>query len=130
MSFHVIPPPKDEKLLAEVGKELVQAAFNLGVPIQPEGFLYAWVGGVRAVVERNAEGKIITLAMMQVGKLWTENRLTGTVLILEGASREPMIEYLKSLCAMMGATEMFVQNKLYEQRAKHREYTVIGHEIG
>lgn len=130
MSFHVVPPPKEEKALAETGKELVQAAFNLGANIQPEGFLYAWVGGTRAIVERDESGKIITLAMMQVGKRWVENDLTGTVLILEGANQEPMVEFLKSICAAMGASQMFVQNKLYQQRAKHREYTVIGHEIG
>jgi hypothetical protein len=130
MTYHVVPPPKDEKLLAEVGKELVQAAFNLGANIQPEGFLFAWVGGTRAIVERDPAGKIITLAMMQVGKRWVENDLTGTVLILEGANQDAMVEFLKSICAAMGASHMFVQNKLYTQKAKHREYTVIGHEIG
>lgn len=128
MSFLVVQPPKDEQEFAALGKELVEAGRKLGMHLEAEGFLYSWIGGTRVVIERDTSGEIVTMGLVSLGKRWTHNDTTATVLLLEG-NREPMLEFIKQISAALGATELFVQNPLPVQKLKHREYTVIGYEL-
>lgn len=128
MSFNVVPPPKDETEFAETGKQLVEAGRALGMQLEAEGFLFSWIGGTRVLIERAESGEIVSMALVTIGKRWTHNDTTATVLLMEG-NREPMLEFVKQIAAALGATELFVQNPLPVQRLKHREYTVIGYEL-
>ena len=127
MPFRVVQPPTNQEEFAELGKRLFAAAQALGIPLDPEGFLYSWVNGTRVVVEEVGD-EIRGFAMLAAGKRWTHNDTTATVLLMEG-NREPMLEFVKQIAAALGATELFVQNPLPVQRLKHREYTVIGYEL-
>ena len=128
MSFNVVQPPKDETEFAELGKQLVEAGRALGMQLEAEGFLFSWIGGTRVLVEKTEAGEIVSMALVTIGKRWTHNDTTATVLRMEG-NREPMLEFVKQIASALGATELFVQNPLPVQRLKHREYTVIGYEL-
>lgn len=128
MSFHVVQPPKDEAAFAAAGKEIIEASRRLGMRLDTEGFLFSWTAGTRVVVERDSSGQIVSMALVTMGKRWTHDDTTATVLHLEG-NREPMLEFVKQISAALGATELFVQNPLPVQKEKHREYTVIGYEL-
>lgn len=128
MSFNVVPPPKDETEFAELGKQLVEAGRALGMQLEAEGFLFSWIGGTRVLVEKTETGEIVSMALVTIGKRWTHNDTTATVLLMEG-NREPMLEFVKQIASALGATELFVQNPLPVQRLKHREYTVIGYQL-
>lgn len=128
MSFNVVQPPKDETEFAELGKQLVEAGRALGMQLEAEGFLFSWIGGTRVLVEKTETGEIVSMALVTIGKRWTHNDTTATVLLMEG-NREPMLEFVKQIASALGATELFVQNPLPVQRLKHREYTVIGYQL-
>lgn len=128
MSFVVVQPPKDETEFAELGKRLVEAGRALGMQLEAEGFLFSWIGGTRVLVEKTEAGEIVSMALVTIGKRWTHNDTTATVLLMEG-NREQMLEFVKQIASALGATELFVQNPLPVQRLKHREYTVIGYEL-
>lgn len=128
MSFFVVQPPKGEVEMTATAKELLSAAAELGIQLDVKGFMFAWVNGTRPIIERDAANKIISMALMAVGKRWTHDDMTATVLRLEG-NREPMIEFMQQIASAMGATELFVQEPLPVQHLKHREYTVIGYEL-
>lgn len=128
MSFVVVQPPKDETEFAELGKQLVEAGRALGMQLEAEGFLFSWIGGTRVLVEKTEAGEIVSMALVTIGKRWTHNDTTATVLLMEG-NREQMLEFVKQIASALGATELFVQNPLPVQRLKHREYTVIGYEL-
>lgn len=131
MSFHVVAPPTAEAEFAEVGKELVQASVELGMHLDPQGFLYAWASGLRVVIERDDESKkIVALAFVTLGKRWTDQDTTGTVLLMATSrEREPMLEFIKQICAALGASTLFVENPLAVQKLKHREHTIIAYEL-
>lgn len=128
MSFVVVQPPKDETEFAELGKQLVEAGRALGMQLEAEGFLFSWIGGTRVLVEKTEAGEIVSMALVTIGKRWTHNDTTATVLLMEG-NREQMLEFVKQIASALGATELFVQNPLPVQRLKHREYTVIGYQL-
>lgn len=128
MSFTVVQPPKDENEFAELGKQLVEAGRALGMQLEAEGFLFAWIGGTRVLIEKTEAGEIVSMALVTIGKRWTHNDTTATVLLMEG-NREPMLEFVKQIASALGATELFVQNPLPTQHWKHKEYTVIGYQL-
>lgn len=128
MTYQVIQPPKDETVLAETGKEIVQAGRALGMHLDAEGFLYAWVQGLRVIVERNEANAIVSMAMLTVGKRWTNQDVTGSILAIAG-DREPLIEFIKQVCASHGASTLFVEQPFPVQKAKHKEITVMAYEL-
>ena len=66
MPFRVIQPPSDQEQFTAEGKRLFAAAIGLGIPLEPEGFLYSWVNGTRVLVEETAEGEIIGFLLLTV----------------------------------------------------------------
>lgn len=130
MAFKVIQPPTDEPRLAEEGKKLVQAAKELGIMLNVEGFLFSWLSGTRVVVEET-DGKINAFALVAVGQRWTHNDSTASVLVME-SDRDPadLIEFIKQICAALGATELFIQSRAVERSQNVNRYTVTGYLLG
>jgi hypothetical protein len=108
MPFTVIQPPADETKFAEVGRELFEAAARLGIKLHREGFLMAWVNGTRALIERDATGAIVSMALMSVGHRWFPDDFTATVLASEG-NTEAMLEFAKTIATALGAATLFYE---------------------
>jgi hypothetical protein len=128
MTFHVVQPPKDEAAFVPLGKELLEASRAFGLTLDAEQFLYQWASGTRVLVERNAERRIVSMAIVAMGKRWTHSDTTATVLHLEG-NKEELLEFVKQIATGFGATELFVQSPLPVQKQGYREYTVRGYEL-
>jgi hypothetical protein len=107
--YQVLQPVTDENSFAERGKEIVAAALELGMSIDTQGFLLAWVNGTRVLVERDAAGKIIALAFVAVGRRWIKDDFTATILELRGHDQPAMLEFIKQIAAALGATSLFFQ---------------------
>lgn len=116
MTFSVVQPPKDEAKFAEVGKELFEASSRLGMTIEVEGFLHAWVAGTRVVVDRDDSGQITTLAMIAVGKRWVDNEHKATVLLWSG-DREKLIAFVRQIGGMMGLSSVLIEEPGSEEVA-------------
>lgn len=124
MTFSVVQPPKDENQFAEVGKELYEAGKALGINLDAEGFLYAWAQGTRVIVRRDATNTIVGFALVTVGQRWLHSDFTASVLAIRG-EREPMVEFIKTICNALGATSIFIEDEgLVEDTPTHRRYTV------
>lgn len=109
MPFQVVQPPADQSRLAEAGKEVFVAAQRVGLNLDAEGFLHAWITGVRVLVERDQAGEIVTLCLMALGKRWTNQDFTASILELRGNDHDGMLEFAKQIAAAMGASSMFHQ---------------------
>lgn len=107
MSFQVIQPPSEEKALAEVGLEIVKAAATMGLNFDVQGFITAWVSGTRVLVERNTEGSIATLCLLALGKTWTRQDYTATILELSGGNTDGMFEFARNIAAALGVTSLY-----------------------
>lgn len=130
MPFRVVQPPADQTQFTELGKRLYSAAQSLGVPLDPEGFLYSWVNGTRVVVEEVGD-EIVGFAMLAAGKRWTHNDTTATVLVIESkGDHDGLLEFLKQIASALGGTELFVQNKAVKRVGDENHYLVIGHLLG
>lgn len=110
MSLSVIQPPGDEAKFAEVGKELYAAAKALGMNIDVEGFLHAWVSGLRVVIERDDDTKEITgMVLLQGGLQWNQNRHTASVMEIRGRNVDNLVEFTKQVASAMGAQSLFIE---------------------
>lgn len=131
--FQVLTPPKnnDEKM-AETAKEVLKAAIDLGgEPMDVEGFLFAWVGGTRVVVQRDDSTQAITgVCIFQAGKRWTENATTAHVLRIDG-NREDLLVFVTTLCQAIGATKLYVpEDGFVEQPDGTRIHIVREYPVG
>lgn len=107
MPFVAIQPPADEARLAEVGKEIYEAANRMGLDMDIEGFIHAWLTGLRVLAERSAGGAITGLCLMALGKKWTRQDYTASILELRGEDHDAMLEFAKQIASAMGATSLF-----------------------
>ncbi len=123
MPFTVIQPPADETKFAEVGRELFEAATRLGIKLNFEGFLMAWVNGTRALIERDASGTIVSVALMSVGHRWVPDDFTASILASEGNTKT-MLEFAKTIATALGAAVLFFEVEAQE-RDGYSEHTVI-----
>lgn len=110
MSLSVIQPPADEAKFAEVGKELFAAGQKLGMSLEVEGFLRAWVSGMRVVIERDDNTKqIIGMVLLQGGMQWNKNRHTASVMEIRGQNIDNLVEFSKQVASAMGAQSLFIE---------------------
>lgn len=127
MPFFVIQPPKDEQEYADTGKEIYEASKVLGMDLDPEGFLFSWTAGTRVAVERDGSGKIISMALVTVGRRWIRQDTTATVLEIRG-NREAMFEYVKQIASALGASSLFIEEEQVNTvNPKLKQYTVSEH---
>lgn len=102
-NIKVIAPPSTDEGLHFEGKRIVDAAKNLGVALDPEGFLYSWVGGTRVIVVENEAKEITSMALMAVGKRWTDTDAVATILRVDGPETEMLINFCATLATGLGA---------------------------
>lgn len=124
MPFTVIQPPADETKFAEVGRELFDAAGKLGIKLNFEGFLMAWVNGTRALVERVPAGEIVGLALMSVGHRWVPEGFTATILAMEG-NVDSMLEFAKTIAAALGASALFYEASEVIDQGNQQLHTIV-----
>ena len=124
MPFTVIQPPADETKFAEVGRELFEAAGKLGIKLNFEGFLMAWVNGTRALVERAPTGEIVGLALMSVGHRWVPEGFTATILAMEG-NVETMLEFAKTIATALGASSLFYEAAEVVDQGGQQLHTIV-----
>lgn len=110
MKLEVISPPGDEKLLAEIGAALVNEAKDLGLNMDYEGFLMAWIGtGVRVIVARESDGSVKGILLLAIGQRWLHNDFSSSVLAINGVYKEEMLEFAVNMAKAIGATKMYVE---------------------
>lgn len=106
--FKVLQPPADEKTFAELGQKIIAASIKLDMKLDTEGFLMAWLNGTRVVVETQGD-EITGIALIAIGKRWVQNDFTATLLALESDNKEPLLDFVKQICAVLGVTSLFHQ---------------------
>lgn len=148
MGFHVIPPPSQVQTLmsqgktvseavdicgsnmAEVGKPIWTAAQKLGMSLDVPGFLYSWLSGTRVLVEKDDKDNIVTLAFMTVGRKWTVDDSSATILELQGKSPEDMLEFAKQIAAALGARVLYHEDHINVREDEVLEHIVLEYRIG
>lgn len=148
MSFHVIAPPSDIKVMidngktideavehaganiAEIAKPVWLAAKKLGLTLDVPGFLYAWIGGTRVLVEKDDKGEIATVAFMTVGRKWTANDNSATVLELAGRDPQGMLEFAKQIAAALGARVLYHEDHRNQRPDGIVEHVVLEYRVG
>lgn len=104
----LIAPKNDEQKLADMGKEIVEAANRLGSPVQVEGFIMAWLSQVKVVVERDVTGKIVSLAFFTGGPRWIDAEVAVHILRNDG-NFELLMQTIMTVAKGMGAEYVYYQ---------------------
>lgn len=117
MGYEIVNKPDDEQTAIEVAKELVNAAVELEMNIDVHGFVYAWAGGTKVVIERNSEDKIVSMGFLAGGDRWTDNDTTAHVLKMAG-DRKGLLEFFKVICKAIGAKSLFYQEDVPLEETK------------
>lgn len=123
MTFEVMLPPEDADNLTSDAVEVIQAAIDLGLDVEPEGFLYSWVSGDRLVVQRDSERKIVGIAMFTMGKRWTHSDMKAHVLLLLG-DKEALLEYVVNMARALGISGVFYEDSMIDESAEYRDFLV------
>lgn len=128
MSYEVIQPPTSEQSLAKLGEEVLLAAKELGRPMDVEGFLQAWLSGLRVIAERNAENKITGLALLAVGRRWLFQDVAATVVWKKAKDDAALLNYIKMLASALGAVNLYVEtDKPLEETDSFTRYEIVQH---
>lgn len=107
--LEVLQPPEDEKELAEVGKQIVEAAFRLGgIKIEPQGLLFSWLSGTRIAVKRDDNDVITSIGFMAVGERWLPADHAASILLMLG-DRDVMLQFLTTIANAMGAQHLYYE---------------------
>jgi hypothetical protein len=108
----VMPSP-DEKTSQERLRLLMQAAADMRVEVDPQGYAMSWLSdNSRAFVARDAEGKTVAFAHLAFGRPYHHAEFSSTVMILstqDTVVRQQMLEYLRNVSQMLGATVMLFE---------------------
>lgn len=131
MSFHVIPFPKtSDQDLADAAKEILMFAREHGVRMEPEGFMTGWATGCRVLVERDADKKIITLAIAAIGPRWVRGEISASILLLLGENHKPMIDFIITITQGSGGCAVYHvdQTPVFEDD-KIRQCTVTEYKL-
>ena len=131
MSYQVVAPPSTQEALTEVGKELIEAGRALGMDFDIEGFLLAWVNGMRVVVERT-DGAITSMAFVQTGKQWVRNKVTARVMEMRYPTmqkRDELLEFIKQIAIAVGAVSLYVDFEANDTSPDRTIYTVIEYKL-
>lgn len=127
MPFAVLQPPKDEAQFAELGKEIYQAAKKLGLNMDAEGFLLAWVGGTRVFVERAADGQIVGLGLVALGKRWVQSDFTASALFFSGTDQ--LMDFILQICHALGATSLFKETGMLTRGQKQSTFEITEYHL-
>lgn len=109
MPFKVIPPPANEKDFQEVGQRIIELTYKLGRPIDVEGFLHAWIGGIRVIIEMDNDGKDIGIAYAAMGERWLYMDRTVSILYQNIKDKAGFMAFIESVSAAMGASKLIIE---------------------
>lgn len=123
MTFEVLTPPDDVENLTKATVEVIKAAIDMGLDVEPEGFIYSWASGSRLVVKRDESGKIVGIAMFTIGRRWTHSDMKAHILILLG-DKEALVGYVVNLAKAVGASGVFYEDSTMAETTTHRDYLV------
>lgn len=117
-------PPKDQEKFNALGMELIMSGKELGINLDPEGFMLAWMGGVRVLIERNDEGKIISMLLLAAGERWTHSDVKATILANEG-NQDKMFEFAKTIAIAAGAETLIYEELIPLEKTEEYTRTVV-----
>lgn len=107
--MEVIKPPKDEQKFAEVSKWIINGAIELGIDIDPEGFLYSWVDGTRVIVDLEGPDKIVGMVLMRAGLRWVDSTHKATILRIKGRDEGRLMEFAITIAKAVGSSGLIYE---------------------
>ena len=110
MRLETIAPPGSEEAVAEQGAELVRAGKALGLDLEYQGFLMAWIGtGVRVFVARGEDKAIEGMLLLAIGERWVSNDFSSSVLALAGEHQEELLGFAINVAKAIVATKLYYE---------------------
>lgn len=101
-----LKPPKDEKQLIELAFEIIIASESLGIHLDKDNFINAWVNGIRVIADVDKEqDKITSIAFVAHGPRWFDPTPTATILTMAG-DIEKLVAYIRDMCSILGVESL------------------------
>lgn len=123
MPFKVIPPPANDKDFQEVGQRIIELTHKTGRPVDVEGFLHAWISGIRVIIETDSDGKDIGLAYAAMGDRWLYMDRTVSILYQNVKDKAGFMSFVESIATAMGASKLIIEAD--EPERKLEKETVV-----
>jgi hypothetical protein len=103
----VVQPSREEAAVKEQALELLRAAAAVDLPLDPGGFVTAWLGdNVRVAVARD-DGAPVGMGIMAFGRRWFDDEFSASITVLAGPARGDVLKYLWDAARMLGATRLY-----------------------
>ena len=102
-----ILPSKNKEDIEAAVKKIFAAVKALGIEVDPDGFVRAWLSDSTRVVVAFDGDTPTGLATMAYGRRYHDHRFTASVIFAHGPARNEMLLYMKDMAVVLGA-EMFI----------------------
>ena len=118
-------PTQDAEAAKAALTKLLQAAADVGVALDPQGFAQFWVTDSARVVVAYEGEKATGLGMFTFGRRFFDGDLSASVLLAEGADRVAVLQHIRNVAEVLGATKIFYEgDELGGETAEMRVVTV------
>lgn len=102
-----IIPPRTEEAAREAIKRLLQAAADMNVALDPQGFTLSWMADNSRTFIAEDGDKVCAFAHMVFGRRYHEAMFSASLIILAARDqevRDAMLEFTRDAARMLGAT--------------------------
>ena len=124
MPFIVVAPPDTDEALAETGRKILETALSYGHRIDTEGFLQAWIRGVRVFAETDDKGDYIGVAFVMMGDRWLFTDRAASVLLALVKDKDGLIQFVRSVATAMGASKVIYEDRVLEDTKQETVWAV------
>ena len=102
-------PPKSDEAVKQGVVKLLEAARDVGLNLEPQGFAMAWLSDHTRVVLASTDGKVTGLGILVFGRRYYDEEISATVLVAAGEARAEVLKFMLDSAKVLGAVEFFYE---------------------
>ena len=104
----ILPPSSEDQVKTTLDK-LHSAATALGLSLDLDGFVRAWLSDSTRVVVAYEGETAVGFGIMAFGRRYFDPNMTASVLLAEGPARQEVLVFLLDMARVLGAQTLFYE---------------------
>lgn len=108
----IIPNIDTQDGVRQQFEEVMQCFKDINLTVDTDGFAMTWASeNTRVAVAKDEAGKCLGVAVMCFGRRWYDAESTASVIMLEGAVRRELMQFLRDSCKILGVSYIYLQKE-------------------
>lgn len=108
----IIPNIDTQDGVRQQFEEVMQCFKDINLTVDTDGFAMTWASeNTRVAVAKDEAGKCLGVAVMCFGRRWYDAESTASVIMLEGAARRELMQFLRDSCKILGVSYIYLQKE-------------------